>query len=832
MNDTTIRLKSDTSKCVDISNYGTDDGSNIWLFTCHTNDTDPTHQNQEWTYNSNGTITSVMSGKCMNSQNFGTTDGTNVELDSCSGTDDQKWIYKKGEDMTIRQVRSGLCLDVGSMADCTQKPWSTYGYCNYKLTADARAADLVSRITLEEKVNLMLNDKNGVPRLGVPPFGHTECTHGTLNDGQLLTTLFPQALTVARSFDRKLLHSIARAISDEVRGKHNEGKKMGKTTYPNGLVCWAPVLNICRDPRWGRCQEGYGEDPYLQAELGTQYVMGLQNGSSEQYYEAVATCKHFDVHAGPENIPVSRGSFDAVVSYRDWIETFQPAFKACGEAGALSYMCSYNAINGVPSCANRELLTDLLRGTWKFDGFVVSDCGAVGNVYSQHHFARSEQEAAEFCVKAGCDWNCGSTYINVVSAVQDGYLSELDVDIAVGRVIRGFILLGILDPPNMVPYNKIDLSVVDQHQELARQAAREAIVLLQNSKGLLPLDLSSYKSVAIIGPCANDPVCARGDYDPEPKYIITPMAAFSNRSQLQVNYSSGCKDIKCTDNSGFSDAVAVAKGADFVVYVGGTSKEIEGEGHDRSDISLPGMQADLISMLAGTGKMVVVVLMHGAPVVSSVYGKVDAVVSAGYTGQEAGNAIYDVLIGEYNPAGRLAVTWYTGIGQLPDMVDYTMVNRTYRYMKATPQYYFGYGLSYTTFQYSSLSITPSDFMPCKTVEVKFSVVNTGQVAGDEVTQVYISFKNATVPAPLLKLVGFQRVSNLKPDPSDIRTVQIMIEPFQMTVVQDSDYAEVIEPGVYMVYAGGSQPGDVNAPSNVLKGSFTIVGDTTPLSHCS
>jgi beta-glucosidase len=590
-------------------------------------------------------------------------------------------------------------------------PFNSYPYCDPKKDPETRSADLISRLTLSEKVSLTMNDNQGVSRLALPPIGHTECTHGTLNSQGYETTLFPQAISVARSFDRELIYNEARAISDEVRGKHNDGAKAGHMTYPFGLICWAPVVNLCRDPRWGRCQEGYGEDPFLQAEISMQYVRGLQYGQDPNHIEAVATCKHFDVHTGPENIPSSRFSFDSVVSYRDWVETFQPAFKGCGDAGALSYMCSFNKINGVPACANRELLTDLLRTKWNFTGFVVSDCGAIGDVYSSHHFAGSALEAAEFCLKAGCDWNCGGTFKQLETAVENGYVPEEYLDTALTRQARVWMMLGMFDPPDTVPYNELTLSVVDKHVEIALQGALESIVLLENRNNILPLDQSKLKSIAIIGPCANDTTCPRGDYDPNPKYIITPWLAFTkyNPVQITVNYAPGCKDVFCEDTSEFNDALEAAKNSDTVIYVGGINKKVEAEGHDRSDIALPSNQEKLVTELKGTGKPLIVVLMHGAPTISNVtFSAAGALVSAGYGGQEAGNAIRDVLTGAYNPAGRLSVTWYTGNDQLPNMTDYNMSaspGRTYRYLTTPPLYYFGYGLSYTTFQYSDLAVS-------------------------------------------------------------------------------------------------------------------------------
>ncbi|XP_065825984.1 uncharacterized protein [Oscarella lobularis] len=834
MKDKTVRLQANTSQCLDIELYGTSDGSNIWLSSCHTDDTLPAHQNQEWIFNSNKTITSTLSGKCLDVANSGKVSGTNVQLWTCTGSASQQWTFNATSG-AIQNAMNGLCIDAGSTASCQMSPWSGYPYCDSKRSADDRAKDLISRLTLPEKVSLMENDNGGVPRLAVPPIAHTECTHGTLNSAGYETTLFPQAITVARSFDRDLLHMEARAIADEVRGKHNDGAKNGKTSYPFGLICWAPVVNLCRDPRWGRCQEGYGEDPYLQAELSAQYVDGLQNGPDKNHIEAVATCKHFDVHTGPENIPSSRFDFDSIVTYRDWVESFQPAFKGCGDAGALSYMCSYNSINGVPACANRELLTDLLRDRWNFTGFVVSDCGALGNVYSRHHFAGSEMEAAEFSLKAGCDWNCGGTFRQLQAAVEGGYVPEEYLDVALVRQARVWAMLGFFDDPSTVMYNNLTLSVVDEHKDLSLLGAMESIVLLENRNSLLPLDMSKYSKIALVGPCANDTTCPRGDYDPNPKYTVTPLQALSNHStsSVKINFAPGCKDVNCADTSMFTDAINMGKASDLIIYVGGISKSIEGEGHDRSDIALPKNQEQLVQKLKGVGKPLVVVLMHGAPAISNVtFSSADALISTGYGGQEVGNALFNVLTGAHNPAGRLSVTWYTGNDQLPSMTDYNMTStpgRTYRYLTTPPLYRFGYGLSYTQFSYANLTISPTTIKPCQSVTISVAVKNAGKMKGDEVVQVYLEYKNATVPVANIKLVGFDRLKGLSAGAS--QTANIQIAPTQMTVTESVEYSEIIEPGGYTLHVGGHQPSDDKAPGSVLTGMFTVEGNPTPLSSC-
>ncbi|CAI8024072.1 Probable exo-1,4-beta-xylosidase xlnD [Geodia barretti] len=383
---------------------------------------------------------------------------------------------------------------------------------------------------------------------------------------------------------------------------------------------------------------------------------------------------------------------------------------------------------------------------------------------------------------------------------------------------------------NSIKLLVILVSVGDYIYLGSKFTAQESMVLLRND-GTLPINFGAFKSVALIGPCADDPDCNTGDYNPQPAYIVTPRAAFLNRSGLTVNYASGCADVKCTSSAGFASAVTTARSSDFVVYVGGISHTIEGEGHDRANIFLPGLQSDLITMLVQVGKPVVVVLTHGAPVVSPVYASVNAVLSAGYAGQEAGNAVYAVLTGLYNPAGHTVVTWYTNGSQLPAMTNYSMVNRTYRYMTATPLYKFGYGLSYTKFNYSHFQLSPqTDIKPCDSVEMKVTVTNIGSVVGSEVVQFYATLTNSPVTTAHIKLVGFNRVENLSQGAHAVVTVSM--DPSQMTVIYDFGNVPMIVPGEYQVYAGGSQPNDHNSPSNVLSLSFTITGDPIPLSNCT
>ncbi len=589
-------------------------------------------------------------------------------------------------------------------------------YLNPSISPEERAADIVSRMTLEEKVSQMVNSAAPIPRLGVPAYDWwNECLHGVGRAG--IATVFPQAIGLAATWDVELHNRIAMAISDEARAKHHEYVRNhnGDSDIYHGLTFWSPNINIFRDPRWGRGQETYGEDPYLTARFGVAFVKGLQ-GDDPHHLKLIATPKHFAVHSGPEKM---RHGFDAKVSSRDLRETYLPAFEACvKEAKAASVMPAYNRTNGEACAASDTLLRRILREEWGFQGYVVSDCGAIDDIYQHHRIAASKAEAAALAVSKGCDLNCGDTYCSLSDAVVMGLIDEKTLDQALTRLFEARMRLGMFDPPEEVTYSKIPMSVVDcpEHRELALKAALESIVLLKNEGNILPLS-EEIKSVAVIGPNADNAEMLLGNYNGIPSHTITPLEGIRLRAgdKIEVCYSAGCELIG-EDRSGFADALAMAQIADVTLLFLGLSPRLEGEegeeglidkGGDRMDISLPKIQEELLRAICETGKSVILIVQSGSAVtVPYAAQNAKAILYAWYGGEKAGTALAQTLWGDYNPAGRLPVTVYASLEQVPPFEDYSMRNRTYRYMSAKPLYRFGEGMSYSEFSYRDLNIMP------------------------------------------------------------------------------------------------------------------------------
>ncbi|HEY64371.1 MAG TPA: glycoside hydrolase family 3 protein [Caldilineae bacterium] len=703
---------------------------------------------------------------------------------------------------------------------------------------EERVDDLISRMTLEEKVSQMVHAARAIERLDIPEYDWwNECLHGVARAG--VATVFPQAIGLAATWDVDLMHRVATVISDEARAKHHEFVRQGIRARYTGLTFWSPNINIFRDPRWGRGQETYGEDPYLTSRMGVAFVKGLQ-GDDPRYFKVIATPKHYAVHSGPEH---ARHHFDARASFRDMRETYLPAFKACVKEGkAYSVMGAYNRTNGEPCCASITLLEEILRQEWDFEGYVVSDCGAIRDIYMHHKVVDTPEEAAAMAVKAGCDLNCGETYHWLLKAVEKGLISEEEIDRSVKRLFTARFRLGMFDPPEMVPYAQIPYEVNDcpEHRELALQAARESIVLLKNTDGFLPLS-KELKDIAVIGPNADDVPVLLGNYNGTPSKAVTPLEGIRNKvsSQTTIYYAKGC-EVVGDDKSGFAEAVEAAKKADVAILCLGLSQAVEGEEGqreglpegqvsqgDRTDITLPGVQEDLLKVVYETGTPVVLVLINGSAVaVNWADEHIPAIVEAWYPGEEGGTAIADVLFGDYNPAGRLPVTFYKSVDQLPPFEDYNMAGRTYRYMTEEPLYPFGFGLSYTRFEYSNLRIEPQTIRPGENVRVSVDVTNVGDRAGDEVVQLYVSDVEASVPVPIRHLEGFTRVHLA---PGETKTVSFTLTPPQMSVIDDEN-RRVIEPGEFRVSIGGRQP-DVktrDGESNVLTGSFTVAGEVTEI----
>src|SRR5712691_11906779 len=659
----------------------------------------------------------------------------------------------------------------------------TPDYQNPDLPLDRRVSDLVSRLTLEEKVSQMQDVAPAIGRLEIPAYNWwNEALHGVARSG--LATSFPQAIGLAATWDDSLIFRMATVISDEARAKHHEYVRAGSHQRYQGLTFWSPNINLFRDPRWGRGQETYGEDPFLTGRLAVQFVRGMQ-GDDPRYLKTVATVKHFAVHSGPEP---ERHTFDAVVSERDLRESYLPHFAAgIREGHAYSLMCAYNRVDGSPACGSDLLLKDILRGEWGFSGYVVSDCGAINDISERHKVVPTAAGAAALAVKTGTDLECGNVYANLVNAVKQGLITEQAIDSAVKRLFLARFRLGMFDPPERVRWAQIPIGVLDQpaHRALARQVARESIVLLKNAGGLLPLrkDLGT---IAVIGPNADDWRMLLGNYEGQPADPITPLRgireAVSRTTRVLYARGSDLVDGASADSGLLAEAVRVAQQADAVVLCLGLTARLEGEempvaiegfrGGDRTRIDLPAAQERLLERIVAVGKPTVLVLMSGSALaVNWAEAHLPAIVEAWYGGQAAGSALADVLFGDYNPAGRLPVTFYKSVDDLPPLDDYGMPGRTYRFFKGTPLYPFGYGLSYTTFAYKNLRTSTGTLRASDTVIVRVDVTNTGRRTGDDVAQLYVRHLGSRVERPTEDLRGFRRVT-LKPD--ETRTVEFSL----------------------------------------------------------
>ena len=699
-------------------------------------------------------------------------------------------------------------------------------YLDPRRAVAERVDDLVARMTLEEKVSQMVNRSPAIDRLGIPQYDWwNECLHGVARAG--IATVFPQAIGMAATWDVELVHRMAVVTSDEARAKYHDAVAKGIRRRNSGLTFWAPNINIFRDPRWGRGQETYGEDPYLTARVAVAFVRGLQ-GNDTRYLKVVSTPKHFAVHSGPEK---DRHYFDARVSLKEMWETYLPAFEACvREAQAYSIMPAYNRTNGESCCVSQTLLEDILRNKWGFEGYVVSDCGSIRDLLLNHKLAKTREEAAAMGVKAGCDLNCGRYYLNLTKAVEQGLIFENEINRAVKRLFTARFKLGMFDPPEEVPYTKIPYEVVDcaEHRALALEAARKSIVLLKNEDGLLPLT-RELNTVAIIGPNADSTDVLLGNYHGEPSQAVTVRegirAALADHASLL--HVEGCSMTK-ENAQMFKTAQRYATQAELIVFVGGLSLELEDEGGffhgDRDEIGLPKAQVDLLKYLHKTGKPVILVLMSGSPVsIPWAHENIPAIVQAWYPGEEGGTAVADVLFGNYNPAGRLPVTVVKSLDQVPDFNDYSMDGRTYRYLQDEPLYPFGYGLSYTKLSYSNLRVDPGRGTSDDDVTVSVRVKNVGERAGDEVVQLYVTDLDASCRVPVRSLQGFKRV-HLKP--GEQKTVTFTLTPRQYALV-DEQGRRVVEPGKFEVSVGGSQPGYddlIDDTTAVLTGTFVIKGD--------
>ena len=680
-----------------------------------------------------------------------------------------------------------------------------------------RAKEIVAKMTLEEKVMQMLHSSPAIPRLGISAYNWwNEGLHGVARAG--VATMFPQAIGMAATFDKDLIYEVADVVSTEGRAKYNSAQKKGDYDIYKGLTYWSPNINIFRDPRWGRGHETYGEDPYLTGELGASFVRGLQ-GDDPDYMKIAACAKHFAVHSGPE---AERHSFNAVASKKDMFETYLPAFKKLvTEAKVEAVMGAYNRTNGEPCCGSEELLVKILRGEWGFEGHVVSDCWAIKDFHEYHGVTKTAPESVSLAVKNGCDINCGSMFANLLIAHQEGLIDEATIDKAVTRLMATRIKLGMFDDAEKVPFSKIPISVVecDEHKALALKVAKQSMVLLKNKSKLLPIDKNKIKSIAVIGPNAYSRESLIGNYCGTSSEYITVLDGIRQTvpAGVKINYSVGCHLYKekveglAMAGDRFSEALTAAEQSDVVIACLGLDATLEGEegdtgneysSGDKPNLDLPGLQQKLLEALVSTGKPVVLVLLSGSAIaVNWADENVDAIIQAWYPGAQGGRAVAELLFGQYSPSGRLPVTFYKTTEELPDFRDYSMKNRTYRYMQNEALYPFGFGLSYTTFKYSNLKLSSNIVNSTDNVTCTVTVENSGGYEGKEVIQLYIRDVEASVDVPKWQLRGIQ-VENFLP--GEIKDISFIITPSDLSLI-NNDGEEVFEKGEFEIFVGGSQP---------------------------
>ncbi len=734
-----------------------------------------------------------------------------------------------------------ILLASGSMASGAEPAAASAGAAMAKfrdasLPVDVRVKALVSSMTLEEKARQLGHTAPAIPRLGIPEYNWwNEGLHGVARAG--VATVFPQAIGMAASWDAPLMHQVADVISTEFRAKYVEKVHAdGGTDWYRGLTVWSPNINIFRDPRWGRGQETYGEDPYLTSRIGVAFVSGLQ-GNDPKYLKTIATSKHFAVHSGPES---TRHTADVHISRHDLEDTYLPAFRATVmEAKAQSVMCAYNSVDGVPACANGTLLEEHLRKDWGFQGYVVSDCGAAANIFRPDalRYKPNAAEGVAVAFKTGMDLICGDYRNNmstepdgIVEAVRHHLVPESVLDQALTRLFSARIKLGMFDPPTGNPYARIPASENDTpaHRETALRMAKESLVLLKNSGNLLPLKKAP-GVIAVIGPNADSLDALVGNYNGDPSKPVTVLGGIRARfAQSKVVYVKGAGLVEA-DKSG-DQAVEAARKADLVVMVAGLSAHVEGEemkvnaegfsGGDRTSLDLPAPQRKLLERLHALNKPTVLVLMNGSALaVNWADENVPAIVEAWYPGGEGGTAVAALLAGDFSPGGRLPLTFYKSVDQLPPFDDYSMSKRTYRYFSGEPLYPFGYGLSYTTFSYSNGRVTHTNVAQgADDMTVSVDVTNSGGVAGDEVVQLYLTHPGVA-GAPLRALKGFQRIHL---DKGEKKSVAFVLRARDLSIVDESGKHKVV-PGQVDVWVGGGQPVSRKGltPAAGLKTQFAI-----------
>ena len=676
-----------------------------------------------------------------------------------------------------------------------------------------RAAELVAKMTLEEKVEQTLSWAPAIERLGIKAYNWwNEALHGVARAG--VATVFPQSIGLAATFDEDFIEEVADAISTEGRAKFNMQQQYGDTDIYKGLTFWSPNVNIFRDPRWGRGHETFGEDPYLTSRLGVRFVQGLQ-GHDETYLKAAACAKHFAVHSGPEDI---RHSFNAVASKQDMAETYLPAFKACvQEAGVEAVMGAYNRTNGAPCCGNKELLQDTLREKWGFEGHVVSDCWAIKDFHEGHKVTDTPVESVAMAMNNGCDLNCGNLFHYLKQAVEEGLVKESRLDEALVNLFTTRMKLGVFDEKGKNPFDEIEYTVVDSKpmQELNLKAAEKCVVLLKNEGGLLPLDKKAYKTVGVIGPNANNRRALVGNYEGTASRYITVLEGLQDYlgDDVRVVTSEGCHLCHTkSQNLGMEDdRISEVKGvcdeSDIIIAVMGLDSGLEGEegdegnefaSGDKPNLELPGLQQHVLETIYASGKPMVLVLLSGSALaVNWADEHVPAILQGWYPGAQGGKAIAEILFGEKNPEGKLPVTFYRSTDELPAFTDYSMKNRTYRYMQSEALYPFGYGLSYTDFTYSDVKAS-AEKVGADGVDITATVTNSGKTAGTETVQVYVKVCREGTPNAQLK--GIRKVALAA---GESKTVTLHLPKEALGVFDENGELQVN--GEVKVYVGGQAP---------------------------
>ncbi|MFW6202856.1 MAG: glycoside hydrolase family 3 C-terminal domain-containing protein [Marinilabilia sp.] len=725
--------------------------------------------------------------------------------------------------------KSWLILVAFFMGLYTLNAQEDCSFMNPDLPMEERIDCLVDQMTLEEKVDQLLDEAPAINRLDVPEYNWwNESLHGVARAGR--ATIFPQAIGMAATWDEDLMHRIGEAISTEARAKFNVFTEHGQRGKYQGLTFWSPNVNIFRDPRWGRGQETYGEDPFLSSRMGVNYVEGLQ-GDHPKYLKAAAMAKHYAVHNGPEAL---RHEFDAKSSMKDMWETYLPAFEALvTEADVEGVMGAYNRTNGEPCIAHPYLMQEVLREQWGFDGYYVSDCGGIKDFYDGHDIVETPEEAAALALNTGCNLNCGDTYTSLLDAIDQELTTEEEVDKNLKQLFKTRFRLGLFEPEGEVPYDTIGTDVIrsKEHQELTLEAARKSIVMLKNDSNALPL-AKDVPSVYVTGPTAAHMQALLANYYGLSEDMNTILEGIVGKvsPQTSVHYSQGALLDEPNRNpiDWFSGE---AENADVTVACLGLSQLIEGEEGeaiasrhkgDRERIRLPQNQIDFLKKIRANAKKLVVVVTAGSAVtMPEVYEMADALLYVWYPGEQGGNAVGDIIFGDAVPSGRLPVTFVKSIEDLPPYEDYNMEGRTYKYMDVAPQFPFGFGLSYTTFSYDNLNVSEDKVDEGESVEVSLTLENEGDYDADEVVQFYLTDEEASFRVPKQSLVGFDRIHV---PAGESKEVNFTVTPEMMESINEDGEA-VLESGKFKIYVGGSSNSEVNdelGAAEGLTGNFEVL----------